>query len=346
MQSRDLSGFSLRSTGQHSRLLSEDSFLPSEQDDLSLSELSLADQAYNPKPFSLLAQPAASSSNTDRPVTPENTHPPEDDDEGTPRDHDRDNDGNNDGDDDLDTLEGQERRAQKAAKAREEKLQNDLFILRKMNASFAVLNDALRETQSGAQVGNYSLYQATFIFVISFSSWSHLSLYILIQRVEEQLAQTETLLNKYANLLAKSEKVSRLLLDERWQGGVAVSFDPPTFNLLPVLILIFPRTKRSYFKNNARPKKLDAASKKSVLERPNARKNFVNKKNESVRKEKKRNGARKSVKNAGQHMLLGVCVERARPCAALQLPERRWWGVEVYFLCHHIPVLSNRELLS
>ena len=158
MQSRDLSGFSLRSTGQHSRLLSEDSFLPSEQDDLSLSELSLADQAYNPKPFSLLAQPAATSSKTDRPVTPENTHPPEDDDEGTPRDHDRDNDGNNDGDDDLDTPEGQERRAQKATKAREEKLQNDMFILKKLNAAFETFHGALDEAGSANQVRTNSIY--------------------------------------------------------------------------------------------------------------------------------------------------------------------------------------------
>lgn len=39
-----------------------------------------------------------------------------------------------------------------AHKTREEKLQSDLFILKKLNASFAVLNDALLATKGATQV--------------------------------------------------------------------------------------------------------------------------------------------------------------------------------------------------
>lgn len=37
-------------------------------------------------------------------------------------------------------------------KAREEKLQSDLFILKKLNTSFAVLNDALKATKGASEV--------------------------------------------------------------------------------------------------------------------------------------------------------------------------------------------------
>jgi len=39
-----------------------------------------------------------------------------------------------------------------AAQLREEKLQNDLFVLRQLNSVFAVYNDALREAQAGTEV--------------------------------------------------------------------------------------------------------------------------------------------------------------------------------------------------
>ena len=39
-----------------------------------------------------------------------------------------------------------------AEKTREEKLQSDLFILKKLNASFAVLNEALRATKGATEV--------------------------------------------------------------------------------------------------------------------------------------------------------------------------------------------------
>jgi hypothetical protein len=39
-----------------------------------------------------------------------------------------------------------------AAQSREEKLQNDLFVLRQLNGVFAVFNDALQEAQVGTEV--------------------------------------------------------------------------------------------------------------------------------------------------------------------------------------------------
>lgn len=39
-----------------------------------------------------------------------------------------------------------------AAQLREERLQNDLFVLRQLNGAFAVYNDALREAQAGTEV--------------------------------------------------------------------------------------------------------------------------------------------------------------------------------------------------
>lgn len=45
------------------------------------------------------------------------------------------------------------------------------------------------------------------------------------QQVAAQLSQTDALLDKYANMLAKSETVTRLIFDERWGGADAVSPD-------------------------------------------------------------------------------------------------------------------------
>ena len=47
-----------------------------------------------------------------------------------------------------------------AAQLREEKLQNDLFVLRQLNGAFAVYNDALREAQAGTEV-NWSFQLQT-----------------------------------------------------------------------------------------------------------------------------------------------------------------------------------------
>ena len=37
-----------------------------------------------------------------------------------------------------------------------------------------------------------------------------------------QIEHTSKLLDKYENILSKSENVTRLILDERWQGAEAV----------------------------------------------------------------------------------------------------------------------------
>ncbi|KAI0305645.1 hypothetical protein B0F90DRAFT_1808848 [Multifurca ochricompacta] len=82
-------------------------------------------------------------------------------------------------------------RTRLAAQSREEKLQNDIFVLRQLNGAFAVYNDALRETRTGTE------------------------------RIARQLEQTDALLNKYINILSKSEQVTRLIFDERWMGAEA-----------------------------------------------------------------------------------------------------------------------------
>jgi len=53
--------------------------------------------------------------------------------------------------------EAQIRRARKAARVREEKLQNDLFLLKKLNGAFSLYTDALRATQSSTEVSRYSI---------------------------------------------------------------------------------------------------------------------------------------------------------------------------------------------
>ena len=54
-------------------------------------------------------------------------------------------------------------------------------------------------------------------------SWITVQVIHHYQRVAEQLAQTEELLNKYINILSKSEQISKLLFDEQWLGAQAVS---------------------------------------------------------------------------------------------------------------------------
>ena len=42
------------------------------------------------------------------------------------------------------------------------------------------------------------------------------------QRVAEQLKHTDALLDKYVNILSKTENVARLITDEQWLGAEAV----------------------------------------------------------------------------------------------------------------------------
>ena len=52
--------------------------------------------------------------------------------------------------------EAQIKIARKAARAREGKLQNDLFLLKKLNSAFSLYTDALRATQSSTEVSSPS----------------------------------------------------------------------------------------------------------------------------------------------------------------------------------------------
>jgi hypothetical protein len=47
--------------------------------------------------------------------------------------------------------------------SREEKLQNDLFVLRQLNGAFAVYNDALRESQGGTEVKSLMLLRVNLL---------------------------------------------------------------------------------------------------------------------------------------------------------------------------------------
>ncbi|KAG0704485.1 hypothetical protein DFH29DRAFT_911540 [Suillus ampliporus] len=150
--------------------------------DLSLSELSLSDKDtenfhFHDRPrFSLLA-PTATTSHT---FSPDQSRISEDD------EYEEGNDGDSENDVDL-TMIGKVA----AAKAREDKLQSDLYVLKKLNASFALFNDALRSTQTATE------------------------------QVATQLAQTDALLDKYVNMLGKSEAVAKLIFDEQWEGAEA-----------------------------------------------------------------------------------------------------------------------------
>ena len=108
--------------------------------DLSLSELSLSDKPYSrdgPR-FSLLAPPPAPLRfSADQSAIIEG------------EEYEDGRDTSVDGHDDVNNTIMQRVVAEKT---REEKLQSDLFILRKLNASFAVLNEALQATKGATEV--------------------------------------------------------------------------------------------------------------------------------------------------------------------------------------------------
>ena len=152
-----------------------------------------------------------------------------------------------------------------AAQSREEKLQSDLFVLRQLNGAFAVYNDALREAQGGTEVSCSCFYRLLRVFF----SFSH----HYYKRLAEQLEQTDALLNKYINILSKSEQVKRLIFDERWMGAEAVWGLSPS--LLSLRALIFGtrsghRMKRSLRRRNACGKRSGVARRKSVNVRRSA----------------------------------------------------------------------------
>ncbi|PPQ98635.1 hypothetical protein CVT24_003968 [Panaeolus cyanescens] len=129
-------------------------------DDLSFSELFISQPG---QPFSLLAKPKVEDKELQEDVE--------------------------------DEVKRSESSLQKAEERNEqiqqEKLQSDLFILKKLNAAFESFNEALRGTHTANE------------------------------RIAAQLEQTDALLNKYINILSKSEDVSRLIFDEGWQGAEA-----------------------------------------------------------------------------------------------------------------------------
>ncbi|KAJ7783212.1 hypothetical protein B0H16DRAFT_1447365 [Mycena metata] len=84
-----------------------------------------------------------------------------------------------------------ERLKKHTGRLRDEKLQNDAFALKKLNAALKSFSDALGDV--GSQT----------------------------ESVAAQLDQTEALLNKYVGILSGSEEFARLIFDEQWQGADA-----------------------------------------------------------------------------------------------------------------------------
>lgn len=106
--------------------------------DLSLSELYISDRSEDgtaSKPFSLLPQRDAHG-----------RKPGHDESEAVyPQD-------NDEADNDDGTITNKGKKSLDEARTREERLQHDLFLLRKLNASFSLYNDALKDTKSSTEV--------------------------------------------------------------------------------------------------------------------------------------------------------------------------------------------------
>lgn len=129
----------------------------SSQADLSISELSISDRrpespssSSSSRPFSLLAQPASPST----PVQTRRSNPKEVGDENSNEHEDLEDDECGEitqkqitvDDEQAATSDSEDREQVKRTKAkllREDKLQNDTFVLRKLNAAFSSFNEAL-----------------------------------------------------------------------------------------------------------------------------------------------------------------------------------------------------------
>ncbi|RXW24992.1 hypothetical protein EST38_g870 [Candolleomyces aberdarensis] len=213
MDSYDSSDLNLSADG--SQLLDLSDVLPPESShsregyynddagDLSLSDLSLDQTIRARAPFSLLSQPIHQErprAEKERKAPSSRLLDPGDDDDDQNADSGMEEGEGEEGGEaegqaaadreelDEEQLENARRRV---AKQREEKLQNDIFILKKLNAAFETFHGALDEAGSANQ------------------------------RVAAQLAETDALLNKYINILHKSEDVARLVFDEGWYGAEA-----------------------------------------------------------------------------------------------------------------------------
>jgi len=128
-------------------LTSDHSYSRGQQADLSLADLSLADDTVIlKKPFSLLAQP---NEQLEEPSTPER------------RSIDLEEEYEEEDSRQLDEVEGnaEDLEAQRTVSEskREEKLRSDLFVLKKLNAAFELFDAALQDTEKATGVGLVSI---------------------------------------------------------------------------------------------------------------------------------------------------------------------------------------------
>lgn len=100
------------------------------------------------------------------------------------------------------------------------------------------------------------------------------------------MGHTNALLDKYVRILSKSEKITKLVLDERWQGAEAVCLSP----ISPVCIShpLCDRTRNSLTEKKRSVLSVNVVRKKSG--------NSPNKENESDLNE--RNGNVRNVQSA------------------------------------------------
>lgn len=124
------------------------------------------------------------------------------------------------GDDDGEQVKLNARRL--VVQARDDKLQSDLSILKKLNEHLSSFNSALDSTSSANEVRTLRVYPS--------------SIEQIPQRIAQQLDQTNLLLNKYVNMLARTEDIARLVFDANWEGGEAVSL---LFGILDCLFLLW-----------------------------------------------------------------------------------------------------------
>ncbi|KAF8513103.1 hypothetical protein BU17DRAFT_77235 [Hysterangium stoloniferum] len=141
--------------------------------DLSLSELYISGRsdAVEEEPFSLLP-PHANKTTTPQDIKDEAT---------SFNDCDAQVEASNDGDG---IIFEKGKQSLNEVRTREERLQHDLFVLKKLNASFSLYNNALKDARSSTE------------------------------NVSMQLERTDRLLNQYVHLLQNTEKNSKLDLEE------------------------------------------------------------------------------------------------------------------------------------
>ena len=242
--------------------------------DLSLSELYVSDRsedATQSKPFSLLPQCEANEEtdkydNEETIFTKADVKKAEAD------------------EDDVTILQ---KRQSSSRVAREERLQHDLFVLKKLNSSFRLYNEALQDTRSSTEA---SLAVASFEPLVD----------TRVQNVALQLDRTDRLLDQYVNLLQHTEKNSRLIFDEFWEGGETVGVLPWCYDANITFSLSIIRIK-TYWKNYMQ----------KLYKRPNVNgkdANVLLKWSRSDKKEKSKNGRRKrrekQEKGTGRDLLL------------------------------------------